>query len=190
MDAKTLLITGFMPFGGDLKNPSWDAVERLPDLVGAYRLHKLLLPVEFGRAAALAQKEAESIRADAILCVGLAAGRSAVTPELVGINLRDARIPDNAGFAPQDEPIEKDGPAAYFSTLPVRAMTEAIKNAGVPAALSFSAGAYVCNDLLYSLLHRYHGTDTRVAFIHVPRESEAFPLASLADALRAAIETI
>ena len=77
MDTKTLLITGFMPFGGDAKNPSWDAVAALPDTVGAYRLHKLLLPVEFGHAAALAQKEAEAIRADAILCVGLAAGRSA-----------------------------------------------------------------------------------------------------------------
>ena len=117
METKTLLLTGFMPFGGDLKNPSWDAVERLPDTVGAFRLCKLLLPVEFGRAAALALQEAETVRADAILCVGLAAGRSAVTPELVGINLREASIPDNAGFHPQGEAIIENGPAAYFSTL-------------------------------------------------------------------------
>ena len=82
------------------------------------------------------------------------------------------------------------GPNAYFSTLPVRRMTEAIAAAGVPAVLSYSAGAYVCNDLLYTLLHRFTGTDIRVAFIHVPRISEAFPLASLAEALKAAIEAI
>ena len=190
METKTLLITGFMPFGGDAVNPSWEAVSALPETVGAYRLVKRLLPVEFGRAAALAIEEAEAIGACAVLCVGLAASRSCITPEVIGINLRSARIPDNAGAAPIDEPVAADGPAAYFSTLPVRIMTEAIVSRGIPAMLSYSAGTYVCNDLLYSLLHRFSGTGTRVAFVHVPRLSEAFPLTVLSDALRAAIEAI
>ena len=190
MEMKTLLITGFMPFGGDSRNPSWEAVDLLPASVGGWRIEKRLLPVEFGRAAALAIREAEAVHADAILCVGLAAGRTAVTPELVGINLREAPIPDNAGVQPQNEPIEKDGPAAYFSTLPVREMTQAIRNAGIPAVLSYSAGAYVCNDLLYTLLHRYRNSGTRAAFIHVPLENETFTLSVLSRALCAAIEAI
>ena len=190
MKPKTLLVTGFMPFGGDAVNPSWEAVNALPETIGAYRLSKLLLPVEFGRAAALAIETAEAVHADAVLCVGLAAGRSCITPEVIGINLRDARIPDNAGFAPQDEPVEPNGPAAYFSTLNVRRMTEAIRSSGIPAALSYTAGTYVCNDLLYALLHRFHGTDTRVAFVHVPALSETFPLTVLSEALCAAIETV
>lgn len=187
---KTLLITGFQPFGQDPVNPSREAVFALPDTVGAYRLVKRELPVEFGRAAALAIEAAEAVHADAVLCVGLAAGRSAVTPEAVGINVRDAAIPDNAGFAPQGEPVVPDGPAACFSTLPVRAMTEAIRSSGVPAALSYSAGTYVCNDLLYTLLHHFYGCETRVAFVHVPRFSETFSLPVLTGALIAAIESI
>lgn len=178
-----------MPFGGESKNPSWEAVEALPETVGDRRLKKCLLPVEFGKAAALAIREAEAAHADAILCVGLAAGRTAVTPELVGINLRDARIPDNAGQKPQDEPIDPNGPAAYFSTLPVRSMVDAIRAENIPAALSYSAGAYVCNDLLYSLLHRYAGTPIRVAFLHVPLERD-LPLKSSVLALTKAIEAI
>lgn len=190
MEQKTLLITGFMPFGGDAVNPSWEAVNVLPDAIGAYRLEKLLLPVEFGRAAALAIEKAEAVHAAAVLCVGLAAGRNAVTPEVVGINLRDARIADNAGVQPQDEPVVPDGPAAYFSTLPVRKMTEAIQASGIPAALSYTAGTYVCNDLLYSVLHRFRDSETRVAFIHVPGLSETFSLPVLARALTAAVEAI
>ena len=190
METKTLLITGFMPFGGDTRNPSWEAVSLLPDTVGAYRLFKLLLPVEFGHAAQIAIKEAEAIGADAILCVGLAAGRPAITPERIGINLREARIPDNAGFAPMDKPVVPDGPDAYFSTLPVRSMTEAIVGEKIPAVVSYSAGTYVCNDLLYTLLYHFHGTGTRVAFIHVPSESETFPLSVMSQALCAAIKAI
>jgi pyroglutamyl-peptidase len=190
MEQEKLLITGFQPFGGDAVNPSWEAVKALPDTVGAYRLEKLLLPVEFGNAAELAIEAALVNRVDAILCVGLAASRTAVTPEAIGINVRDARIADNAGVQPQGEPIAPDGPAAYFSTLPVRKMTEAISAQGIPATLSYSAGTYVCNDLLYSMLHRFNGTKTRAAFIHVPMLSEAFPLPVLTRALSAAIESI
>ena len=189
MEPKTLLITGFEPFGSEDRNPSWEAVDALPERIGAWTLHKLLLPVEFGRAAALAVQAAEKCHPDAILCVGLAAGRTAVTPEAIGVNVCDASIPDNAGVQPMGEPIAKDGPAAYFSTLPVRKMTEAIANAGIPAKLSYTAGTYVCNDLLYSLLHRFSGTQTRVAFIHIPLEKD-LPLDRSIRALFAAIEAI
>ena len=140
MEPKTLLITGFMPFGSEDRNPSWEAVSALPERIGDWLLKKLLLPVEFSRAADLAEKAAEDCHADAILSVGLAAGRTAVTPEYVGVNVRDASIPDNAGVQPEGEPVDPDGPAAYFSTLPVREMTKAIQGAGVPAKLSYTAG--------------------------------------------------
>ena len=189
MEPKTLLITGFMPFGGEARNPSWEAVNALPDQIGAWKLIKLLLPVEFGNAARLAIETAEACHADAVLSVGLAAGRSAVTPELVGVNVRDASIADNAGQKFNGEPIRPDGPAAYFSTLPVRDMTKAILGAGIPAMLSYTAGAYVCNDLLYSLLRRYADTSVRVAFVHIPLERD-LPLSSSILALTKAIEAL
>lgn len=189
MEPKTLLITGFEPFGDEQTNPSWEAVKALPDRIGAWTLRSLLLPVEFGRAAALAIETAKEVHADAILCVGLAAGRDAVTPEAVGVNVRDASIPDNAGFRPEGEPVVSDGPAAYFSTLPVRRITEAIRSANVPAKLSYTAGTYVCNDLLYTLLHHFSGTDVRVAFVHIPLE-RTLPLSDSIRALTAAIEAI
>ena len=189
MKPKTLLITGFSPFGSESRNPSWEAVKLLPDRIGDWVLFKLLLPVEFGHAAALAQAAAVETHAEAILCVGLAAGRTVVTPEAIGINMRDASIFDNAGQKPEGIPIDAAGPAAYFSTLPVRKMTEAIISAGVPAKLSYSAGTYVCNDLLYSLLHRFSGMATRVAFLHIPLEKD-LPLDLSIRALTAAIESV
>ncbi len=165
---KTLLITGFEPFNNEVINPSWSAVERLPDVIGGYELTKLCLPVVFGEAALKVISVAEEIKPDVILCIGQAGGRSAVTPELVGINLRHAKIPDNSGYQPKDEPIISGGENAYFSTLPVRKMADAINETGIPSQLSYSAGAYVCNDLLYTLLDRFQNRETRVAFIHIP----------------------
>lgn len=189
MEPKTLLVTGFEPFGNENTNPSWEAVKLLPEQVGAYRIERLLLPVEFGRAAAAVIEAAKSFRPDAILCAGLAANRTAVTPEALGVNVRDASIPDNAGRKPAGEPIDPNGPAAIFSTLPVRTMTEAIEAAGIPSRLSYTAGTYVCNDLLYTLLHRFENTRTRVAFIHIPLAS-TLPVAESARALTAAIEAL
>lgn len=189
MEPKTLLITGFMPFGGGDRNPSWEAVNALPDQIGEWTLKKLLLPVEFGNAARLAIENAETFHADAVLSVGLAAGRMVVTPELVGVNVRDASIADNAGQKFNGDPIRPDGPAAYFSTLPVRDMVNAILSAGIPAMLSYTAGAYVCNDLLYTLLDHFSGTETRAAFVHIPLEKD-LPLENSILALTAAIETI
>ena len=191
---KTLLITGFEPFGGDAVNPSWEAVRLLPPQIGGWRVQRLRLPVVFGAAAEQAIAEALRLDARAVVSVGLAAGRAAVTPEMVAINLRYGRIPDNAGAQPQDEPVVPGGPAAYFATLPVRAMTAAIARAGIPAQVSTSAGAFVCNDVMYSLLHRFTGTDVRAGFIHVPsaagRSAPGLPLEDIVSALTAAVREI
>ena len=168
---RTLLITAFEPFGGEAVNASMLAVEALPDRIGPWRLHKAVLPVEFGRAGERAAALAEELGAEAVVCVGQAAGRESVTPELAALNLQYARIPDNAGRTPLDQPVVPGAREAYFSTLPVRAMAEAIRAAGLPGALSCSAGLYVCNDLYYRLLHHFHGTGVRVAFLHVPAVS-------------------
>jgi pyroglutamyl-peptidase len=152
-----LLITGFAPFGGEEINPSWEAVRALPERILEYELTKLRLPVVFGEAAKIAIAEAEKIRADVVLCIGQAGGRAEVCPELVGINLKNATIPDNEGNQPKDEPIAEGGDCAYFSTLPVRKIADAISTAGIPSRLSYSAGAYVCNELLYSLLAHFDG---------------------------------
>lgn len=165
---KRLLITGFEPFGGGAVNPSWEAVRLLPDRIGGYELCKLNIPTLYGRAAALVLDKARQTGADVIICVGQAGGRDAVTPERIAVNIRDARIPDNAGILCRGERVVRDGPAAYFSTLPVEKMSQAIRDAQIPSAVSNTAGCYVCNDVLYTLLNAYHGTPVRVGFIHVP----------------------
>lgn len=165
---KHLLITGFDPFGGESVNPAWEAVRRLPDTVGDYRLTRIQIPTRFALAAETVLAAAEADNPDVILCVGQAGGRSAVTPERIAINLNDARIPDNGGFQPTEQPIDPDGPDGIFATVPVSAMARAIRDTGISGQVSLSAGAFVCNDTLYRLLRHYAGTDTRVGFIHVP----------------------
>ena len=189
---KKLLITGFDPFGTASHNPSWEAVQRLPDRIGDYRLWKLGIPTIFGKAAAEVLKAAEELEPDGILCVGLVAGRDAVTPERIAVNIRDARIPDNCGFQSQSERIDPEGPAAYFTTVPVETMAQAIRDTGIPGAVSNTAGTYVCNDVLYTLLRNYAGTAVRVGFIHVPQLPDqgapSLPLEKTITALTAAIQ--
>lgn len=165
---KHLIITGFDPFGGETINPAWEAVKRLPDAVGGYRLTRLEIPTVFEKAAKRVLEAAEQDKPDVILCVGQAGGRSAVTPERIAVNLMDARIADNEGNQPVEMPVEAGGPDGIFSTVPVTAMAEAIREAGIPGAVSLSAGSFVCNDTLYRLLRHYAGTGTRVGFLHVP----------------------
>lgn len=165
---KKLLITGFDPFGGESVNPSWEAVKLLPDTVGNYQLHKLQIPTVFGLAPQKVLEAARAIEPDVIISVGQAGTRDSVTPERIGINMRSARIADNAGYIPVEERIVPDGPDGLFSTLPVAAMVDAIRAANLPAAISNTAGTFVCNDTLYSLLHHYQGTQVRCGFIHVP----------------------
>lgn len=193
---KKLLITGFDPFGGESINPAWEAVRLLPDVIRDFELVKLEIPTVFGAAAQVVIDKAEEIHPDVIISVGQAGGRAAVTPEMVGINLRYASIPDNMGALPCDIPIAEGGPAAYFSTLPVRAMAKAICDAGLPGAVSYSAGSFVCNDVLYSLLHHFDEAAVRAGFIHVPFLPEqtvdkpSLPLDKTIAALCAAIEAI
>ncbi len=192
--SKKLLITGFDPFGGDTVNPSWEAVRLLPDKIGDYDITKIEIPTIFGDGAQKVLNTAAELVPDVIICVGQAGGRMSVTPEVIGINLREARIADNAGNQPLNIPIISDAPAAYFSTIPIRKMADAINKIGIPASLSYSAGAFVCNDVLYTLLNHYDGTPTQVGFIHVPYLPEqagdkffSLPLEKIRDALEAAI---
>lgn len=164
----TLLITGFEPFQQEPINPSWEAVAALPSDIGPWHLEKLRLPTVFGQAAELALARAAVLKPQAILSLGQAGGREAVTPEVVAVNLQDARIPDNAGNQPQGEPIVPAGWDGYFTTLPVRSLAQQAAEKGFPCRLSYSAGTYVCNDVFYRLLHHYKSTETRVGFIHVP----------------------
>ena len=192
-----LLITGFEAFGGERINPSWEAVRGLTDRIGKFELLKIQIPTVFGEAADRVLEAAERIRPDVILCIGQAKGRSMVTPEVVAINLREASIPDNAGNMPQNEPVCTGGPNAYFATVEIRRMVEAVRRCGIPCGLSYSAGAYVCNDLFYTLLHHYEGTGIGVGFIHVPclpeqagEKTPSLPLNTVIRALEAGIEAI
>ena len=191
---KKLLITGFDPFGGGNINPSWEAVKLLPEQVGKYQIHKLAIPTIFGAAAEMVLAEAEQLHPDVVISVGLAGGRDAVTPERIAVNIRDARISDNQGFQPSGDRVVPEGPAAYFSTLPVEKMALAIRQVGIPAAVSNTAGTFVCNDVLYTLLHHYAGTSVQVGFIHVPYLPEqgtpSLPLEDTVKALTAAIEAL
>lgn len=169
---RKMLITGFDPFGGEAVNPAWQAVKRLPDIIGDFELCKLEIPTVFGLAAEKVLEKAEDFCPNVILSVGMAGTRAAVTPERIAVNIRDARIPDNAGNQPVGAFVVPEGPAAYFATVPVDAMSQAIRDAGLPGMVSNSAGAFVCNDVMYTLLHRYAGTSVKVGFIHVPRIPE------------------
>ena len=192
-----LLITGFDPFGGESVNPSWEAVLRLPDTIGGFDIVKMKIPTVFGRAADTVVELAGQIKPSIIICVGQAGGRAAVTPEVVAINLRESTTADNEGNKFSGTPAIEGEPAAYFSTLPIRDMVAAIKEQGIPAALSYSAGAFVCNDTLYRLLHRYCDSEVKVGFIHVPylpeQAKEGVPsleLMAIVKALEAAIGAI
>ena len=181
-----LLITGFEPFGGESVNPAWEAVAALPDQISPWSLTKLKVSTVFGFAARQVIQAAEHAKADVILCIGQAGGRDAVTPEMAALNLRFASIADNAGNQPQDEPVVLGGPAAYFSTVPVRKMAQVIQAASLPGKVSYSAGTFVCNDLFYSLLNHYAASSVRVGFIHVPYlPSQGQPSLSLEATVRA-----
>ena len=165
-----ILVTGFEPFGGESVNPSWEAVRLLPGEIGGARVRRLCLPVAGERALGMIRTALCEHPADLVVSVGQAGGRYGVTPERVALNLDDYRIPDNDGLQPVDVPIEPEGAAALFSTLPVKAMVQAIREAGYPSSLSDSAGTYVCNHVMYGVLsflaRKYPGA--KGGFIHVP----------------------
>ena len=186
---KRLLITGFEPFGGQVINPSWEALRYLPSEINGYELTRLCIPVRFGEAAKIVINDAEKICADVIICVGQAGSRDTITPEYTAINLRYAEIPDNNGYHPKDEPVIEGDANAYFTTLPVRKITEAQNSAGVPSKVSYSAGVYVCNDVFYTLLSRFKNSNVRVGFIHVPycKEQSKEPAMDINDIVKGLI---
>jgi len=182
-----ILLTAFDPFDGATINPALEAVQRVCAPEGV-ELIKLEVPTVFEKSIQIVTDAMRTHRPDAVLSIGQAAGRAQITPERVAINLSDARIPDNAGAAPVDEPIRADGPDAYFATIPVRAIVEALKNAGIPAAISNTAGTFVCNHLMYGVLDcaAQEMPKMRAGFIHVPcipEQAAAMPAATPSMAL-------
>ncbi len=166
---RTVLLTGFEPFGGESINPSWEAVKTLQamEMAGA-RIETCQLPCVFGQALKVLGEAIERHAPILVLSVGQAGGRSDLSLERVAINVDDARIADNLGAQPIDKPVVAGGPAAYFATLPVKAMLRDIKAAGLPASLSNTAGTFVCNHVMYGLLHRLAGSEVRGGFLHIP----------------------
>ena len=165
-----LLLTAFEPFGGEPINPALEAVRRVPDTVGGVQVVRLEVPTVFRVSIDTVASAIAREQPDAVLCVGQAGGRFGITPERVAINLDDAAIPDNAGGQPVDAPIFADGAPAYFSTLPIKAMVQAIHAAGLPASVSNTAGTFVCNHLMYGVLYTLekHYPGVRGGFVHVP----------------------
>ncbi|MBQ4429448.1 MAG: pyroglutamyl-peptidase I [Clostridia bacterium] len=164
-----LLLTAFDPFGGEKVNPAQKAVSLVGN-VGGIDIVKLTVPTVFRAASRIVIEAIRCEKPDAVLCIGQAGGRAAITPERVAINLMDARIADNASFAPSDEPIFPSAPDAYFSSLPIKKMVEAIRERGIPAEVSNTAGTFVCNELMYSVLHALKNEfpNTIGGFMHVP----------------------
>ena len=148
-----VLITGFDPFGGEPINPAWEAVKRLPDNIDGVEIVKLQIPTVFKKSAKKLFENIDTVKPDVVICVGQAGGRYEFCVERVAINLDDGRIPDNEGYQPVDVKVFEDGENAYFSNLPIKAMVEEVKKAGIPAAVSNTAGTYVCNHIMYSLLY-------------------------------------
>lgn len=165
-----ILLTAFEPFGGEAINPALEAVNLVADKIGEADIVKLTVPTVFQKSAAVIAAAIDRERPDAVLCLGQAGGRCELTPERVAINIDDAKIPDNEGNQPIDCPIIPDGAPAYFSTLPIKSMVQAIRDAGIPASISNSAGTFVCNHLMYNLLHKLANeySDVRGGFMHVP----------------------
>jgi pyroglutamyl-peptidase len=164
------LVTGFEPFGGDRVNPSSEALRRLPKRIGVLDIATRALPVVYGAALPALRAAIAETGPDLVLSVGLAGGRSELSLERVAINVDDARIPDNDGNQPIDRPVVAGGPAAYFATLPIKAAAAALRDAGLPAAVSNSAGTFLCNHVFYGLMHEaeHGGGRFRAGFLHVP----------------------
>ncbi len=178
----TILLTGFDPFGGEWTNPSWEAVRRLDGqkLSDGSHIVAAQLPCEFGTALAVLKDSIAQSVAEIVICVGQAGGRAELSLERVAINVDDARIPDNAGAQPIDVAIVEQGPAGYFSSLPIKAIVQSLRDKGIPAAVSQTAGTYVCNHVFYGLMHLAASRPSlrHAGFVHipyVPEQALAYP---------------
>lgn len=166
---KTVLLTGFEPFNKETVNPAWEAVRALQGWSGTgFTVEVLQLPCVFGAANRVVGEALARLRPDVVIAVGQAGGRVDLSVERVAINVDDAPIADNAQRQLVDEPIAADGPAAYFSTLPIKAIVAALRAAGLPASVSQTAGTFVCNHVFYGLMHGTAGLPVRAGFIHIP----------------------
>jgi len=195
-----VLVTGFTPFGGEIKNPAFEAVKLMADKIGDAEIVKVEISTAFYQSVKNLKAQMKKIQPDCVICVGQAGGRANISIERVAINMDDARIADNEGNQPIDLPIVVDGPAAYFSNLPIKAISKRIQDAGIPAGVSNSAGTYVCNHLMYGLMHLIQTEFQTIkgGFIHVPFCEEqvvdkpnmpSMHLSSIAKALEIAVET-
>ena len=169
-----ILVTGFDPFGGEKVNPALEAVKSLPSVIHGAEIRWVEIPTVFYQSAEVLEIEIVRYQPDVVLCIGQAGGRASLTPERVAINQDDARIPDNQGNQPIDTPIRLDGEAAYFSTLPIKAMVQAINEVGLPATVSNTAGTFVCNHLMYQALYLADKKfpNMRAGFMHIPYMTE------------------
>ena len=168
-----ILVTGFDPFGGEKINPALETIKRLPDTILGAQIIKLEIPTVVGKSLAKIKEAVEKENPDAVLSIGQAGGRSEITVERVGINIDDCRIPDNEGNQPIDEPVVKGGPAAYFVTVPIKAIVENIKAHNIPASISNTAGTFICNHVCYGVAHlaaqrTVAGKPMKSGFIHIP----------------------
>jgi pyroglutamyl-peptidase len=196
-----ILVTGFDPFGGEPVNPAIESVKRLPDEIAGAQIIKLEIPTVIYKSLEKIDAKIAECDPDVILSIGQAGGRPDITVERVGINCNDCRIPDNEGNQPIDEPIYADGPDAYFSKLPIKAMVKAVNAAGIPASVSDTAGTFICNHVMYGVRyiceHKYPGK--RSGFVHIPymtsqavgkRGVPSMSLDDIVKGLTAAIEAI
>lgn len=167
-----ILLTGFEPFDKDPINPSWEVARALDgEVIAGGTVHALQLPCVFGDAIKVLDDALTQLQPALVISLGFAGGRSDITPERIAINIDDARIPDNAGKQPVDEAVVANAPAAYFSTLPIKAMVRNMRDLGVAASVSNTAGTFVCNHVFYALMHRLHrrgAPGMRGGFIHTP----------------------
>lgn len=170
MREKRVLVTGFDPFGGEKINPSYEAVKRLPERIAGAEIIRMEIPTVFSKSTEMIEQAIDRYQPDLVISVGQAGGRSCVTIERVAINLAEAHIPDNEGEKPDGVPIQKAGAPAYYATIPVKAMVQNVRNHGIPCHISYSSGTFVCNSVMYQVLHlaeiRY--PHMRAGFIHVP----------------------
>ena len=190
-----VLLTGFEPFGTATSNPSGEIVKQ----ISGDNIVTAILPVAYAQSAERLLELIAEHNPDVVICLGQAEGRTQITPEKVAINLDDARLPDNAGVQRSDVKILDDGPDAYFTTLPIKEMVDAIKAQGIPASVSLSAGAFLCNHVFYVAQNKFAGSNFRSGFVHVPlMDSQApefpglptMPLDQMVKAVRAMLEVL
>ena len=198
-----ILVTGFEPFGGEKVNPSYEAVKLLPDRIGDAEIIKMEIPTVRRKSIEVLTEKIEEVWPDAVVSVGQSGGAEGIKVERVAINIDDYRIPDNEGNQPADEPVYHGGPNAYFSTLPIKKMRDAIQAKDILAVISDSAGTFVCNHVFYGIRHlcetKYRDKNIISGFIHVPfipeqtKEKPSVPAMKLDDivaGLTAALEVV